>query len=100
MIPMCRYILDIDYMSTFQCPDCGPDPDTVVMDATPVAFRKELLSWDGLFRNTADRSEPYDKSDTARYYITRIFFRKVLLHLYADRYMATVDKYLDASLLW
>jgi hypothetical protein len=61
-------LLDIDYMSTFHCPDCGPDPDTVVMDATSVAFRKELLSWDGLFRNTSDRSEPYDKPDTARYF--------------------------------
>jgi hypothetical protein len=66
-------LLDIDYMSTFHCPDCGPDcgpdPDTVVMDATSVAFRKELLSWDGLFRNTSDRSEPYDKPDTARYFL-------------------------------
>lgn len=38
-------LLDIDYQRSFECPSCGPDPDTVVMDATSVAFRKEMISW-------------------------------------------------------
>lgn len=60
-------LLDIDYQRSFECPSCGPDPDTVVMDATSVAFRKEMISWKNVFSSVSENSKPYDKIDTARY---------------------------------
>lgn len=59
-------LLDIDYQGCFECPGCGPDPDTVVMDATSVAFRKEMISWKNVFSSGSDNLKPYDKIDTAR----------------------------------
>lgn len=35
-------LLDIDYVSGFQCPKCLV-PETIICDATSVAIRKELL---------------------------------------------------------
>lgn len=37
--------LDVDYSNGFCCPKCGNKPQAVVMDATSLAFRKELDSW-------------------------------------------------------
>ena len=36
-------LLDIDLLSSFQCPICGPCPDTVVCDGMMLGFRKDLL---------------------------------------------------------
>lgn len=36
-------LMDIDYSTGFTCSECGTAPTTVVMDATSVAFRKDLL---------------------------------------------------------
>ena len=36
-------LLDIYLLSSFQCPICGPCPDTVVCDGTMLGFRKDLL---------------------------------------------------------
>ena len=38
--------LDINYEDGFCCPKCGNQPQAVVMDATSLAFRKELDSWE------------------------------------------------------
>ena len=59
-------LLDIDYLNSFNCPQCGPDPKTVVMDATSVAFRKELISWECLFSSDSDNTKPYDRIDKGR----------------------------------
>ncbi len=37
--------LDIDYQVGFQCTACGDCPPIVVMDATSLAFRKDLMPW-------------------------------------------------------
>ena len=39
-------LLDIDYSRGFQCTKCGPYPQTLVMDATGLSFRRELGFWD------------------------------------------------------
>lgn len=62
-------LLDINYENSFQCPHCGPDPDTVVMDATSVAFRKELISWKSLFTDEKHDSKPCDTFDPDRYFL-------------------------------
>ncbi|XP_078336393.1 uncharacterized protein LOC144626389 isoform X3 [Crassostrea virginica] len=59
-------LLDIDFHESFQCPKCRPSPGTVVMDATSVAFRKELISWQSMFSTDYKDEEPYDKIDPAR----------------------------------
>lgn len=74
-------LLDIDFDHSFHCPDCGPDPDTVIMDATSVAFRKELLSWKHLFSINSDRSEPYDKADSSRVKERTLFSKVVRSYL-------------------
>lgn len=38
-------LLDIAFDEGFFCPDCGDNPDSLIMDATSVSFRKELASW-------------------------------------------------------
>ena len=38
-------LLDIDYQEGFCCQSCGPNPSTLIMDATSLSFRKELDSW-------------------------------------------------------
>mgnify|MGYP000060686071 CR=1 FL=1 len=38
-------LLDVNFDEGFICPHCGDDPDTFIMDATSVSFRKELSSW-------------------------------------------------------
>ncbi|CAG2238839.1 unnamed protein product [Mytilus edulis] len=37
------------------------------MDATSVAFRKELISWESLFSDSNDKSKPSNKADSSRY---------------------------------
>ncbi|KAL3868521.1 hypothetical protein ACJMK2_041322 [Sinanodonta woodiana] len=60
-------LLEIDYTSSFVCSHCGPDPDTVVMDATSLSFRKELVSWQNILslRNTF-LHKPYDAGNEHR----------------------------------
>ena len=41
-------LLDINYTEGFKCSHCGSTPKTVIMDATSLAFRKEL-DWCNLF---------------------------------------------------
>ena len=36
-------LLYIDLLSSFQCPICGPCPDTVVCDGTMLGFRKTFV---------------------------------------------------------
>ena len=38
-------LLDIDYQVGFQCTACGECPPIFVMDATSLAFRKDLMPW-------------------------------------------------------
>lgn len=38
-------LLEIDYTGGFQCTRCGPYPQTLVMDATGLSFRRELGFW-------------------------------------------------------
>lgn len=38
-------LLDIDYSRGFQYTKCGPYPQTLVMDATGLSFRRELGFW-------------------------------------------------------
>ena len=38
-------LLKIDYTGGFQCTKCGPYPQTLVMDATGLSFRRELGFW-------------------------------------------------------
>lgn len=38
-------LLDIDFSSGFQCTTCGPYPQTIIMDATSLSFRKDLDFW-------------------------------------------------------
>lgn len=59
-------LLDLNYCSSFSCPQCGPAPETVVIDATSVAFRKELLSWKNIFSTDRNHTELYDKVDPGR----------------------------------
>lgn len=42
------HLLQIDYHSGFMCQSCGAQPEVVIMDATSLAFRKELDSWQGI----------------------------------------------------
>ena len=65
-------LLAIDYETSFECPGCGPAPETVVMDATSVAFRKEMIEWKSFFSTQLDNSKPYDKIDAARYINSRV----------------------------
>lgn len=37
-------LLNLDFEKSFQCPLCGPAPDTVVCDGTMLGFRKDLLT--------------------------------------------------------
>ena len=51
--------LDIRYEESFVCPNCGTEPQTVVMDATSLAFRKQLDSWESILQaplKTEERS--------------------------------------------
>ncbi|KAH3799822.1 uncharacterized protein LOC127838876 isoform X1 [Dreissena polymorpha] len=41
----------------------GPYPDSVVMDATSVSFRKHLMSWGELMSSIDRPGEPYDKKN-------------------------------------
>ena len=48
-------LLDIDFGQGFQCTDCGPHPQSLIMDATGVSFRKELDFWkDNVLIDTPD----------------------------------------------
>lgn len=38
-------LLEIDFTEGFQCAKCGSYPHTLIMDATGLAFRKELCFW-------------------------------------------------------
>ena len=38
-------LMDINYSEGFKCTHCGSVPSTVVMDATSLAFRKDLAPW-------------------------------------------------------
>lgn len=38
-------LLEIDYKKGFQCNKCGSYPQTLIMDATGLSFRKELCFW-------------------------------------------------------
>lgn len=38
-------LLDIDMKKGFICEQCGAQPDTVLMDATSLAFRRDVESW-------------------------------------------------------
>lgn len=60
-------LIDIDYQRSFKYSSCGPDPDTVVMGASSVAFRKEMISLKNVFSSVSEISKPYDKIATARY---------------------------------
>lgn len=44
------YSLICRYNDGFTCPNCGTEPKTVIMDATSLAFRKQLDSWESLFQ--------------------------------------------------
>jgi hypothetical protein len=35
--------LELDFNEGFQCPQCGPKPDTVVMDGVGVALKRSFL---------------------------------------------------------
>ncbi|KAK3592989.1 hypothetical protein CHS0354_023214 [Potamilus streckersoni] len=50
----------------FVCLHCGPDPDTVIMDATSVSFRKELVSWQNILSLGNTIAKPYDTRDADR----------------------------------
>ncbi|CAG2192478.1 unnamed protein product [Mytilus edulis] len=76
-------LLDINYENSFQCPHCGPDPDTVVMDATSVAFRKELISWKSLFTDEKHDSKPCDTFDPDRVR-ERTFFSRMVRKFFTD----------------
>lgn len=39
------HLLDIDYSTNYCCKLYGDRPDTLVMDATAVSFRRSLDSW-------------------------------------------------------
>ncbi|XP_066272071.1 uncharacterized protein [Branchiostoma lanceolatum] len=36
--------IDINWDKVFSCPECGPEPDTVICDGTAVGFRKDLIA--------------------------------------------------------
>lgn len=38
-------LLDIDYHAGFECKECGPNPETVIMDATSLGHRKIYQNW-------------------------------------------------------
>lgn len=38
-------LLDADYASGFICPQCGDNPDTVVMDGVTLGIRKSFMPW-------------------------------------------------------
>ncbi|KAL3868428.1 hypothetical protein ACJMK2_041236 [Sinanodonta woodiana] len=71
-------LLEIDYTSSFVCSHCGLDPDTVVMDATSLSFRKDLVSWQNILslRNTF-LHKPYDAGDEHRVKERTLFSRTV-----------------------
>ncbi|XP_069105019.1 uncharacterized protein [Argopecten irradians] len=56
-------LLEIDYETGFECPDCGEDPDTLIMDATSVSFRKELASW-SVLENLQNPPKPSKRDKT------------------------------------
>ena len=38
-------LMDIDYSEGYSCGACGNEPQTLIMDATSVSFRRDLDSW-------------------------------------------------------
>ncbi len=38
-------LLDVDLSNNFHCDVCGTSPNTMIMDATTISFRKTLASW-------------------------------------------------------
>ena len=38
-------LLAIDFVQGFQCAECGTHPQTLIMDATGLSFRRELDFW-------------------------------------------------------
>ena len=38
-------LLDVDFTTGFICDECATEPDTIIMDATSLAFRKDFLVW-------------------------------------------------------
>jgi hypothetical protein len=38
---------DIDFSNGFICSHCGPHPSIIIMDATSLAFRRDLDFWGG-----------------------------------------------------
>ena len=50
-------VLDIKYEEGFKCPKCGCEPRAIIMDATSLAFRKELYSWRSVFSKPSAKSE-------------------------------------------
>ena len=47
-------LLEIDYDSGFKCHQCVDQPDIVIMDATSLAFRKDLDLWHDTKQLTTD----------------------------------------------
>ncbi|KAI8516536.1 hypothetical protein Bbelb_051170 [Branchiostoma belcheri] len=50
-------ILNINYDSGVQCPECGPEPKLVICDGTALSFRRELRPWDHMLQQDAKDGE-------------------------------------------
>lgn len=41
-------LLDIEYSEGFNCPECGDEPEVVIMDGVTIGIRKSFLPWQKL----------------------------------------------------
>lgn len=54
-------ILDIDMDEGFICEQCGAQSDIVLMDATSLAFRRDLQSWQVLLQSTPQVKRKFER---------------------------------------
>lgn len=54
-------LLNIDMEKGFMCEQCGANPDLVLMDATSLAFRRNLESWQLLLHSTPHAKGKFER---------------------------------------
>ena len=49
-------LLDVNYREGFACPECGDEPEVVVMDGVTLGVRKCYMPWQNFLNSKASRA--------------------------------------------
>ena len=74
-------LLDIDFSKGFQCTQCGSTPSTIVMDATGLAFRRELGFFPRLLMDIPKEKIPKGRYEVCYQHVVHGSVQNILLHI-------------------